>query len=488
MNRLEIFSTIIEGKPSTCLVLGGKDTELPGYLLQGEKAYGYVYRDGQLRSWLWSGLTIAEGKRCIYFDPLPIFSLWDLAGKQRNAAKQVILDLCRALPLVDDAFLDLSSGIIPLWRIYGIQGGGVLLLPQSLGDLIASCADEEERTQNIATWVHHDIHPAFSLCDQMAQLLYLAVAGFPPYQDPDTREDAFRAVPLSGMQSSVPMETLRFIDQTLSLSLTKQRDIAGNGPAQKIVGTWMASRVSQLAWPDVVTTKVETPETTTFRQGQKKRADRKVFWRKKGWIVLSVVAAVTIIGGIVGSRVKQALTPPYTFGMNDVQILQEYFAGQSELNIEKMDASLAKHVKSPAELEVTNLYVNRQTRKAYEAIDAIIDARAWIADGKPAIMEGTNVYGVTNIAITQTDTDAYRVTSEIWTPYPYADEDQTEAQANHAVVYHYQQTQDFTFTTNKRDWRLITSITNVSYTFLEAEQIPLTPNTRSTAGQTVPAQ
>lgn len=61
MKQAEIFTTTIERKPSTCLVLGGKDTELPGYLLQGEKDFGYIYKDGKLSSWLWKGLTLAEG-------------------------------------------------------------------------------------------------------------------------------------------------------------------------------------------------------------------------------------------------------------------------------------------------------------------------------------------------------------------------------------------------------------------------------------------
>lgn len=487
MKQAEIFTTTIEGKPSTCLVLGGKDTELPGYLLQGEKDFGYIYKDGKLSSWLWKGLTLAEGKRCIYFDAIPIFSLWNLMDTKRGAAKDVVSDLCRALPLLDDAFLDLSSGILPFWRMYGIEGGGVLILPQSLGDLLSSCADDEERYDNVAMWVHHDIHPAFSLCDEMAQILYMAAAGFPPFSDADTREDGFRAIPLSLMNSTLDKATRTFVDDVLSMSLTRQRDIAGNGPAQRILGTWMASQVERLSWKEDITSDASTHECTSFRVGQHKRAARRIFWRKKGWIVLSVIAVVAVVGGITASRVKLALTPPYTYGMDDKQIIEEYFTGQTELDVEKMDASLDKHVKSPAELEVTNLYVNRQTRKAYEAIDAITNARTWIADGKPAITEGTNIYGVTNVTIARTDENSYQVNSEIWTPYPYDEGNTKTPTEGHTIVYHYKETQDFVLTTNKRGWRLIASITNVSYVFLGAEEVGLTPKTRPTTVQMQPS-
>lgn len=481
MHGNEIFNTSIEGVPSTCLVLGGKDMDLPSYLLQGEKEFGYIYQNGTLRSWLWKGLTIANGKRCLYFDRLPIYSIWDLAGAHQKDALETAKDLCRALPLLDDAFLNVSSGILPLWRMYGIEGGGVLLFPQSLGDLISSCSDENERYANLAAWVHHDIHPAFGLCDQIVQILYMAASGQPPFLSPQSREDSFRAVPLSLMRCSLDEKTVTFIDDTLALGLTRQRDIAGNGPEQRVLGSWMITELQALSWGENITTDTKNPECVQFLQKQNQRADRRVFWRKKGWLVITIAVAALIVGGFIRNRIKLALTPPYTNGMSDTEIIEEYYTGQTELDVEKMGASLAKHVKNPAEMEVTNLYVTRQTRKAYESMDAVVNVREWIATGKPAITEGANLYGITDVRIKALDSDSYQVESDIWTPYPYEDGNGVPANPGHATVYHYTQTQRFVMTTNKRGWRLIASITNLSYRFVGTEEVEVKPNTQTKA-------
>jgi hypothetical protein len=490
---IETFGTTIDGVEYSCISIGGKEIELPSFMMQGVKACGYIVKDGIKQAWYWDGLTIAEGKRCIYFEKLPLFPITDIATKKRSRALSLVRELASALASLDTKFLDLSSGILPLWRIWGLEDGGFLILPQSLADLFSFCASENVRSFQSTCWVKQDTHPPFSLCNQMAQLLYFSAMGFPPFRHPDTREDRFRPVPLSLYAGSgLPATSARFIDDTITLSLTRQRDASGNKPSQEAL-SWFLSRTEQLEWNLQDTAKgmtrddlTATPACARFIENQKKRADRRIFWRKKGWVVATVAFVVLAVGWFTGSRVKAALTPPYTAGMSDVQIIEEYYAGQNELDIVKMEASLARGTKNPSTMEVTNLFVTKQTRKAYEGVDTQIDPNEWIANGKPPLIEGTYLYGVTDIQISQTGDRQYLATSTLYTPYPYMEENADDAtpSAGHTFMYRYRQQQEFTLTESKHGWTEIAQITNKNIEDLgpiEGETVPAA--NRSVLGQ-----
>lgn len=474
MNTPQLFNAVVDGRDCTCITIGDKDVKLPGYLLQGKKQYGYRYHDGKLESWTWLGLSIVGEYRCICFDRIDIFPVTELFKSKRKEAFSYIMEFAEAFTNMDDEFLSLESGIVPIWRLYCISGGGVLILPQNVGDLITSTCSEDIRSSLFNDWVHYDIHPPFSLIDECTQLLYAAAAGFPPLANPATREDHCNAIPLSILGSDLPKETISFIDSTLHMNLTKQRDIAGNKQSQQALH-WFLEKAGTLSWgtPSLASA---TPQLEAFKKKQEKRASSRIFWRKKGWIVAVVALSVACVGYFTYSRVKLALTPPYTYGMSDESIISEYFVGQTELDVEKLQASLAPHTKSPAELEVSNLFVTRQTRVAYEQFTSIISVTQWLADGKPAITEGANLYGITDVSIRKMDDDTYEVSSIVWTPYPYEEEKENEEKpAGKTFVYRYNQTQRFTFETNKKGWRLINGITNISYSFIDEMEVPTYP-------------
>jgi hypothetical protein len=469
---IETFNATIDNKEYSCITIGEKGIELPSHMMQGIKPCGYIVREGISEAWYWDGLTIAQEKRCIYFKKLNLFSITDIATKKRAKGLTIVRDLAKALSTLKPKFLDLSSGIVPLWRIWGLEEGGFLFLPQALADLFSSCASEEVRALQSTCWVHHDTHVPFSLCDQMTQLLYFSSMGFPPFQNPETREDAFRALPVSlNSGLDLPKATVQFIDSTLALSLTRQRDASGNMDSNKAL-SWFIEKTENLLWTlkskEQAFTREDLkldPNCKMFLEKQKQRADLKIFWRKKGWIVISIVAVVIAVAWFTTSRIQQALTPPYTEGMTNVQIIEEYYLGQSELDIQKMEASLSNKAKNPSSLEVTNLFVSRQTRQAYEGMNSQINPNTWIANGKPAIQEGTYLYGVTDVKVTQIGENRYRATSTLYTPYSYMDQDEDNLSvpsAGHAFMFHYEQVQEFTLGLSKHGWTEITGITNVS--------------------------
>ena len=486
------FTAVIEETLMQCIPVCDQSVELPSYLLQKEKAHGYIYDNGTLQPWYYKSITVVEGKRCIYFNPLEIFPFSDIATKRRNQALYWVRELAKALMSLSTPFLDLSSSILPLWRIWGVEGGKILILPQELADLFSSTAQEETRYHHIAAWVHHGVHPPFSLCDQMSSLLYFAATGFAPFANKNTREDAFKALPLRLMQTNLNHEMVSFIDTHLSLSLTKQRDATGNKECQKALGYFL-DKTESLIWELEATEFAKDlemyrsiPSCNQFLQGQERRAKQKIFWRKKGWLVITVAAIVISLTWFTTNRIKLANTPPYTAGMSPSQVVVEYYEGMNSLDLQKMEASLAKGTKNPSSMEITNLFVTRQTRQAYEGINTQVDPRKWIEEGRPPIMEGTFLYGVTDVSVTSLTDTTFRAQGILYTPFSYfeSEEPAIESTVQSVVVFTYLLTQDFTVEMGKRGWYEITSISRSEVEPLEKLAVPTYPR----GGQTVLSQ
>ncbi|MGE4453773.1 MAG: hypothetical protein AB7D92_04505 [Sphaerochaeta sp.] len=466
------FAHEIDTQMMQCIAIGPQEMELPSYLLQGEKACGYLYENGTINKWYWKGLSVVEGERCLYFDPIPLFPFSDIATSKRDKALSLVRDLARCLNILPYSFLDLSSGILPLWRVWGTEDGRLLILPQDLADLFASCSNEDTRYFHSSAWVHHGLHQPFTLCDQMTSLLYFAALGFPPFYEKETREDSFRALPLSLTGIALPQATIQFIDKTLSLSLTKQRDAVMNKEPQKAL-SWFIGETESLQWtletlerPNTRSSLTSLESCQAFINAQHKRATRRIFWRKRGWLVITIAAVVVSLSWFTTNRIQESRRPPYTAGMEPEQIIEAYYAGMNELSLEKMEDPLAKGVKNPAAMEVTNLYVTRQTRQAYEGINTQVDPNQWIAEGKPPIMQGTFIYGIADLSIEQVGPSRYRATGTMYTPYAYTDEE-VAIPAGFAPVYTYALQQDMTVEMGERGWYEITEIGGASVQPLE---------------------
>ncbi len=485
------FTAIVEEKLMQCIPICDQSVELPSYLLQKEKAHGYLYIKGNLKPWYYKSITLVEGKRCLYFEPLDIFPFSDIATTKRDKALYWVRELAKALKEMPLSFLDLTSNILPLWRIWGVEDGSILILPQEVADLFSSTADEEKRFQNVAAWVHHGIHPSFSLCDQMTSLLYFAATGFAPFASKDSREDSFRALPLRLMKSTLNEAVVTYIDDNLSLSLTKQRDATGNKESQKAL-SWFLDSTEKLIWGLAQTEQTKTlqtykniPECNLFLEKQQRRAQIRVFWRKKGWLVLTIGALVIALSYFTVNRIKIANTPPYTAQMTPSEIVIEYFEGMNSLDLQKMEASLAKKTKNPSSMEVTNLFVTRQTRQAYEGINTQVDPRQWLAEGRPPIMEGTFLYGVTDISVSAIDDKTYRAQGILYTPYPYTEEVvEIDSPVQAVAIFTYLLKQEFTIEMGSKGWYEITNITRSQVEPLEIIAVPTYPK----GGQTILSQ
>lgn len=476
------FSLMIDDQEKSAITIADQDAQLPSYLLGGEKQPSYLFDGETLSKWYWSGLSAVDGKRVLTFDPLAITPLSALSTTLRGEALTLVRTLAQALTLCDSTFLDLSSGIIPLWRLWATDEGHILIMSQDLGDLFASVSNDDARYLNIASWVHHTVHPPFSLIDQMASLLYYSSVGVPAFFDKNSREDGFRVLPLAYLDTGLDKRTVSFIDDTLTMGMKGMRDAAGNKRPQHAL-TYFLEKTEGLEWnlgpldePKSREELLTSDKAAAFALSQAKRAKAKVFWRKRGWLIITIAASVILVGSFVTGRVKDALAPPYTASYGQEEIIRAYYQSQNELDLQKMEASLARKVKNPSSMEVTNLFVTRQTRQAYESINVQVNPEEWIAGGRQAIAEGTFIYGVSDVKIEQIDEITYSVNATYWAPFNY----EGEAEEGPMAVYAYDLNQRFTVEMGKKGWYEITSISAPEVSHMQKIEVPTFQRTTNT--------
>lgn len=483
----DIIEIELENKKYNAITFSDKNCELPSFLLQGEKQPGYIYRNGELEKWYWSGFTTYNNQKCLYFDSLKIIPVAELAFSLRNKAPLLISNLAKALSKLDSKFLDLQSGIVSAWRIYFTQDDGVLILPRNLSDIFSSTSNESIRFDNANYFIHAGVLPSFSLIDQMAQLYYYAMTSIRPFEFTTVRENHYNAINLSILADSLDIKAsddlINKIDKILHLKLNKVRDISSNYEPQ-VALKWFIERFDNISWDldnkdyfklnvdDLA--KNEKLQTTIIKYQKKEK--RIVFWRKKGTIIIvSTIIAAFVIGFIAG-RVKEALAPPYTQDYTKTEIINAYYDSQNSLDVQKLEASLKRGTNSPVSNEITTLFVTRQTRMAYEQIDTVVNPTTWVKENMPPIDDKYLIYGIDDIVITQINENQFKVESTYYSPYPLenevAEEEQVSDTTSFYTGYRFKQTEVFTFEYNDRGWFEISDITNAGMQYLDTLIVP----------------
>ncbi len=452
------FTTTIDGVTYSAITIAPQATPLPSFLLSGEKQPSYLYDGVRLTPWYWHGFSVVDEMRILTFAPLQIEPFTTLATSRRAEALALVRKTSEALLAADEQFLRLFSGTIALWRLWVTADGKILILSEDLGDLFASLANEEERYFNLAAWVHHNIHPPFTLIDQMVSLLYFSATGTPPFYPKDVREDSFRPVPLALLETGLPGKTATFIDSSLVMGLKQMRTISGNKKPHQALGAFLEASES-IEWNlknrETVPSlgdQIAGEKGANFVEKQAKRAKSKAFLRRRGWTIFAITLSLILVGIFVGGRIKEALAPPYTVGYTQTEVIEAYYQGQNNLDIIEMDTPLAKKVKNPFTMEVTSLFVTRQTRQAYEQINVHVNPQTWLDAGKPPIDQNALLYGVSDIEITTVSDTLYRVTANYWSPF--------STEEGGMIPYVHTLEQTFTVEMGKKGWYEITALSN----------------------------
>ncbi len=477
-----------DGKPCTFIPVAPQGEKLPAYLFQGNKQPLWYVVDDTITPLYWTNIVPAQGMQCIYFEEMHLESFETLASSHRADALPLMRNFAKALMTLGKDLVNVENGILPLWRIWIVKEGGFLLLSRTVSDLISSALQEDGRHEGNYAWSIPRTNPAFTLCHQFTQLLYHAIMGFPPFYMDDTREDKYKFFPIPRTdENEANNKTASWINSVLNMPIPRQQDAVGNKhPVEGLI--WWLESTDALEWNYQQKTPVamidahkdieEAQEKNRqFFQAQKRRADRRRFWRQKGSVITIATIILVAVSWFTIDRIQAANAPPQTANMEPVAIVVDYYEGQNGLDITRMEDALAKGVKSPLTYEVTNLFVSSRMRLANENINPQITPEEWIAQGRGPIPSTYYIYGVTDLHIEQLDDYTWRATTTLYTPYQY--DSQTTTTAGSALeiptsvtIYVYEQVTDFTFRIAKKGWWEIASISPAHVVLRQVIEVP----------------
>ena len=472
----EIIDIVRDGKNKTAIWIGSDDFGIPKHLMQGEKQNGIISDGKSITKWYWDGLCAINGERYVYFEPCRIRPIYALSTSCRANALKIVRNIAFALEGMKKDFLDLITGVFPLFRIWIYGESDVLLLPPDLGDIFAIMRTEERKEAEVNRIIQSTAEKQFLLITEMAELLYYAASGRFPFASDTVRGSGYKEAPIS-LYAKLPEKTEGFLNFIFHAKSREMRDIMGNRDGGENL-SWFLKRSEDLEWPLEDITEEErdrniertesSPEYEEFFKVREKINKRNAFWRVKGTIIIVVSVAAIAIGGFLFNYISHLLEPPLTKDLEPEGIIEAFYRSQSECEPESLTTAL-KGCSAPQEMEVTNLFVSTRTRMAYENFDPLINAAEWVEDGMPPVPESSAIYGVVLENITQTGENTYTAESTWYTPYPYDESETVQATLTSIPVYVYDIDQSFTFTWNDRGWWNITDTEITDSKFLRTE-------------------
>ncbi len=467
MSTIQSSMLEVKGHTYCALTIGEVSGELPRHLLSGEQECGYLYREGSLTELYYARIADRDGLRSILWDTPIFIPVTEIGTRFPDQVKEKILEVSEAMQAVPRSFLQNERGQIPAWRIFLLEGGGVALLPSKLSDLILYSASQEDRNIYLHRFHRPDVHSPFALCHELAQLLYLALAGFAPFEPEEVKQTAYRPIPSSIAIGGLPAESAAALDAILTMPVSAQRTAVSGAYSASENLSWFDEQIRDLSF--TLDEKASSEENlAAYRETLKKKGERREFWRKKGVGIIAAALALTIILSVSVRTFIRSLEPPYTAGMTSEEIISEFFAAQNDLDIERMNASLARGVKNPFEQEVTTLFVNSRVRQAYEQVDALLTPEEYENSGSEAIPYTAMIYGVSDLTVTRIGEDAYLAT------YLYYAPDRSEDTGGEAEVYRgvvAENRVEFTFSDTK-GYEQITRINDLGHEIVREFEVP----------------
>ncbi len=167
---------------------------------------------------------------------------------------------------------------------------------------------------------------------------------------------------------------------------------------------------------------------------------------------------------------KSKLSAPYTRDMSQIEIVENFFKNMNNIDPSNMENNAFK-AQAPQYNAVMGLYVNKQTRAAYESINPAVNLDSWLDEGKPAIPSTSFIYGADINEITTIGDNKVRASGTWYSPYSDDDSLKIDIPEGYTVVYMYDVDEDFTFEWSKRGWWTVTGIEISKYEYIGYELV-----------------
>jgi len=408
--RLTLKSIQVKDQSALALDTGFAADSVEGLrLVKASRGPGWFFDGGILCPWVTKGVLQEAGRLVVWGDlaELPAGQTpeaWPREGAEGKAFLKAFVAAWTSLAPSDLASGFTPSAVVPFQTS---SGWAFAFLPAELSSVLDSLQPWEERL----SWDHFrhpDLTGAASWAFTSAALAIDLAAGSLPWAQQN--EEQLR-------------QEVRDLKKTLVSD-----ELPGSEPSQtfwhqSLTGHGTADRWRAWGLKDGEETNTPDPERDRRRTlalaRREQRRHRGAFWRRKGTVITSICLAAAAVLFVVGSVIWGAVKPDPTDTWEPEQVVRGYYTALSSLDDQIVGKLTSFDSSKEAVLgldkdETTNRYVLRQVRTAYESKSPVVEASAWEAAGKPPLVVGQVLFGLTGLQFVQ-ENGQWTVRYQKWT-------------------------------------------------------------------------
>jgi hypothetical protein len=328
--------------------------------------------------------------------------------------------------------------LYPSACIVSPQGNAFFFAPQNIVLTASQSLPEAERLLLLNRWAHPDLNGRAALAYTGALLLYTVLSGQNPFLTRENSKDIDTLHTDIRQKVFLPLE---YAAPGVQSGIAKSVNTFLSGQNASGFSAFIASLPDSMTACFTLLTGAEkerraaAKEKMLAKEAQTRR--RRTFWQKKRGMVIGIALAVLLVGIVAATIIKSRLDRPSTQGMDPEQVAQTYYKAMTDLDIEWMDACLARSADQGDVETITYLFVTSKVREAYENKDFFITPEEYQKDitAGEKIDPEYMVIGVSDLHLSQPEIQSDNsVTIKAdylwWYPASYADDTETSNEVN----------------------------------------------------------
>jgi hypothetical protein len=396
--QLTLKRILIKDQPVLALDTGFDADSAEGRrLVKASRGAGWFFRDGKLSPWTTRGV-VQEGRSLVIWGDAAGTpegrspETWPRKGREGRDFLRAFVEAWTVRAQRNEPLDPFSpSSVLPFQTS---SGWAFAFLPGDLREVLDSLQTVGERLA-WEPFCHPDFRGGASWAFASAALGVEQASGFLPWSQSD---EAQLRQEVRDLKKTLALEELPTGPE--SWRRLWFDSLTGRGGSPDQWRSWASQETRENG--------AEDPEQIRQRGLALARRERRrhqiAFWRRKGTLVLSLVAVAAAVLVVVGSVVWGAVKPDPTDTWTPEQVVKGYYAALSSLNDQQLGKLTSFDTSKEPVLgqdrdEVTNRYVIRQVRTAYESKNPFTDASVWENAGRPPLILGQSLYGLAGLQI-----------------------------------------------------------------------------------------
>jgi len=295
--------------------------------------------------------------------------------------------------------------------IFSTSGGEILFFPPQLISYVINRLSDEANMEYWQPYNHPEAQGEAQITFILGVLAYQLITGELPYTGnslPELREKMRNSRPLKiellapGIKNGIA----ELINGSLNL-----KDINIDNWIRQLELWNKEGIIIDVSESEKLLAQITAEKKQKIRQKQFERKQ----YLSKNWKAIAVIAAVfgVVVLFSIGP-IKNALKPPMTTGMSAEEVVETYYNGIIDMDVDVMEDCLEKGIGKGDINEVTQLFVISRVRTGYEGKSGFVSAQDWSDGLIKKLNEGEQIAGIADLQIIYLGDSTFRATYIRW--------------------------------------------------------------------------